>query len=96
MLPSTEALFLHWQRSCWVIHMWEQADRNTMTLEPITHHGWNITDEKLTVVWDTPQNIQAVRDSEAVVKRLQTCNWLHHWEMWLQENEPTLLRRMRV
>ena len=73
MLPSTEALFLHWQRSCWVIHMWEQADRNTMTLEPITHHGWNITDEKLTVVWDTPQNIQAVRDRVKLLLRGCKC-----------------------
>ena len=73
MLPSTEALFLHWQRSCWVIHMWEQADRNTMTFEPITHHGWNITDEKLTVLWDTPQNMQAVRDRVKLLLRGCKC-----------------------
>jgi len=42
--------------------MWEQADRDTMTLQPITQHGWTVTDEKLTVVWDTPENLQAVRD----------------------------------
>ena len=29
MIPSDEALLLH---SCWVVHMWQQADRNTMTL----------------------------------------------------------------
>lgn len=70
MLPSTEALL---QKSCWVIHMWEQADRDTMTLQPITQHGWTVTDEKLTVVWDTPENLQAVRDRVKLLLRGCKC-----------------------
>lgn len=32
MIPSTEALFYHWKRTCWILHMWGQADENDMTL----------------------------------------------------------------
>ena len=66
-------MLLHWQRSCWVIHMWEQADRDTMTLQPITQHGWTVADEKLTVVWDTPENLQAVRDRVKLLLRGCKC-----------------------
>ena len=27
-IPSFAALELHWQRSCWVVHMWQQATSN--------------------------------------------------------------------
>ena len=29
MIPSSDALYLHWKRSCWISHMWQQADMNT-------------------------------------------------------------------
>ena len=28
MIPFTDALYLHWKRSCWIF-MWQQADKNT-------------------------------------------------------------------
>ena len=62
MIPSNEALYYHWKRSCWVLHMFRQADKNSMVLQPITEYGWTISDNKLTVVWDTPRNMQAIRD----------------------------------
>ena len=40
MVPSEDSLFLHWQRSFWVIGMWKQADMNTMVLKPMTEFGW--------------------------------------------------------
>ena len=43
MLPTTDALLLYWKRSCWVLHMWAQADRNTMALKPLTDYGLNLT-----------------------------------------------------
>ena len=61
MLPTTDALFLHWKRSCWVLHMWAQADRNTMDLKPLTEYGWNLTNNELKVTWDTEDNITKVR-----------------------------------
>ena len=62
MIPNIDALYRHWLRTCWVIHMWNQADKNTMTLLPITQYGWKLTDERLTVDWDSEENIQAVNE----------------------------------
>ena len=35
MVPSTDALYFHWKRTCWVLDMCGQADRNTMGLNPL-------------------------------------------------------------
>ena len=64
MIPSDEALLLHWRRTCWAIHMWGQADINTITLEPIIQHGWKISGppNSLSIIWDSQENIAQVRD----------------------------------
>ena len=62
MLPSTEALYYHWQRSCWVLHMWAQSDQNHMVLEPITAYGWRLENDTLRVIWDTEENMRSVRE----------------------------------
>ena len=51
--------------------MWNQADKNTMTL-PITQYGWKLTDERLTVDWDSEENIQTV--NERVAGLLKGCH----------------------
>ena len=61
MIPSTEALYYHWKRSCWVVHMWRQGDKNHMDLQPITEYGWSLINNKLTVLWDTVENMEAIR-----------------------------------
>ena len=61
MIPSTEALFLHWKRSCCVLHTWNQADKNTITLPDMEQFGWKITDNELTIVWDTEENIRNIQ-----------------------------------
>ena len=33
MLASNDALMLHWKRTCWILHMWNQADNNQMVLQ---------------------------------------------------------------
>ena len=30
MIPTDNALLFHWKRSCWVLHMWRQANKNEM------------------------------------------------------------------
>ena len=40
MVPSVDALWRHWKRSCWIAHMWKQADHNDMQLLPIMSYGW--------------------------------------------------------
>ena len=61
MIPSNDALYLHWQRSCWVINMWQQADHNSMALQPMTSYGWEVCNQELFIVWDTPENQAAIR-----------------------------------
>ena len=73
MTPSTDALYLHWQRSCWVLHMWRQADQNNMILEPITNWGWQLVENRLTIIWDTPENIAAIRDRVQLLLRGCKC-----------------------
>ena len=71
MIPSNAALYLHWKRTCWISHMWSQADINTMVLKPLTEYGWTLKDGKLTIVWDTEDNMKAVRQRVKVL--LQGC-----------------------
>ena len=72
-IPSDDALYLHWQRSCWVMDMWRQADQNTVTLKPITDYGWSLIDNTLTIIWDTSENIEAVRNRVKLLLRGCKC-----------------------
>ena len=60
--PSTDALWRHWKRSCWVIDMWKQADCQSMLLSPLTSYGWHETNGILSIDWDSLENQTAVRD----------------------------------
>ena len=62
MMPSTEALFFHWKRTCWILHMWAQSNKNTMVLKPITDYGWSLENDLLHITWDTQENMQIVRE----------------------------------
>ena len=73
MIPSNESLCFHWKRSCWILQMWRQSDKNTMVLQPITDYGWALNDSKLTVIWDTPTNMQAIRDRVNILLRGCKC-----------------------
>ena len=41
--------------------MWRQENQNSLTLHSITKYGWTLNDDKLSVVWDTPANLEAIR-----------------------------------
>ena len=60
-IPSYEALHYHWLRSCWVLHMWQQAESNVMLLAPLDCNGWTKNNETLEIFWDTAENIQKIR-----------------------------------
>ena len=62
MVASNDAFLFHWKRTCWVLHMWQQADQKTMSLEPIENYGWAITDNSLTILWGSEENITAIRE----------------------------------
>ncbi|CAC5392687.1 unnamed protein product [Mytilus coruscus] len=60
MMPNHEALKLHWMRCCWVFDYWSQSTSNTHTLSELSKSGWQITDNRLEIVWDTVLNFQKV------------------------------------
>ena len=62
MVPSTDALYRHWTRACWVIDMWAQAASNEIVLKPLLSYGWKMMDGKLTFDWDSELNIEKVRN----------------------------------
>ena len=62
-IPSFEALQYHWIRSCWVLHMWHQAQYGRPMLAPLDGNGWVREDGVLNIVWDSPENMQKVREA---------------------------------
>ena len=73
MLASNDALMLHWKRTCWILHMWNQADNNQMVLQPITEYGWNIKSDVLTIQWDTENNEASIRERVHLLTRGCKC-----------------------
>ena len=61
MVPSNDALMLHWKRSCWVVHMWREANRAQQVFKPLAGNGWEIVNGEIQVVWDSQENIEDVR-----------------------------------
>ena len=74
MVPTTEALLLHWKQSCWILHMWAQSQNNTMDLEPMTEYGWSLENNLLQVTWDTEENMKKVRERVSVLLRGCKCS----------------------
>ena len=73
MLPSTNALWRHWKRSCWVNQMWSQLEHNNMEVVPVTDYGWKIADGKLAIDWPI-ENTRAIQ--RRVEMRVQMWNGL--------------------
>ena len=69
MVPSTDALYRHWMRACWVIDMWHQASNNEMVVQPLVEYGWKLDGEMLTFDWDSSANMEAVRERVAGLTR---------------------------
>ena len=72
-------------RTCWVLHMWKQADSNIMDLKPMTEYGWMIEDDKVSIIWDQCTDNQ--RKGSCVAKGLQVRDGLCNWAMQLQKKE---------
>ena len=71
-IPSFAALELHWQRSCWVVHMWQQATSNDAVLAKLDGHGWVKGDGgSLEILWDSETNRKKVK--ERVLRLLKGC-----------------------
>ena len=57
MVPSTDALHQHWKRSCWVLDLWNQAEKNILNPKLLTEYGW-LKDGG--IVWDSDTNIKEI------------------------------------
>ena len=71
MLPSAGALELHWWRSLWVAHLWNQADKQHVEPNNIVESGWEIEEDtgQLKTVWDTPENIATITERVSLLTR---------------------------
>lgn len=45
----------------------------TQCLQPITNYGWDVSDSKLTMVWDTPENTQAIQNRVSLLLKGCKC-----------------------
>ena len=74
MVLSSGALFRHWKRSCWIIDMWHQADKNEMILRPLQGNGWKITDQAaLEIDWNSEEHVESVRHRVALLTKGCNC-----------------------
>ena len=73
MIPSAGALKRHWQRSCWVLHMWRQAQENEMKIESPIGSGWYNHNGKLAIEWDSDENMRTIRQRVALLLKGCTC-----------------------
>ena len=73
MIPSDDSLLLHRKRTCWVLHMWKQADMNTMILKPMKEYGWGVEDNRLSIIWDSHENVQMIRERVSVLLKGCKC-----------------------
>ena len=71
--PSNDALGLHWQRCCWVIDYWSQASMSYIIPLPITLYGWAIDNNTISVIWDSPENLQSIRNHVAFLTHGCSC-----------------------
>ena len=70
MIPSVTALQAHWLRSCWVLHLWQQAQSSNMVLATLHGNGWvKDMDGKLDVFWDTEDNMSKVKKRVQLLMR---------------------------
>ena len=72
-MPTADALRFHWQRSCWTAQVWSLSTEPFMDIPPFTSYGWATNDGKLSVVWDTPDNIAKVNHRVKLLKSGCAC-----------------------
>ncbi len=69
MIPALSTLELHWLRSWWVLHFWQQADSTSMTLSTLHDNGWvKDMDGKLSIFWDTETMF-------SIPSTISLCSW---------------------
>ncbi|XP_072051451.1 uncharacterized protein [Amphiura filiformis] len=67
-MPTPEALRFHWLRSCWTAQLWHQAGKSIVHVPDFTKYGWENHDNKVSIIWDTPENINKVKSFVKLLK----------------------------
>lgn len=77
LLPSDEALRLHWLRSCWVSSVWDSAKTDKFMYPDISKYGFKVSNvEGETVVgveWDTVENMRKIKENVLYLTRGCSC-----------------------
>ena len=71
--PSVDALWRHWQRTCWVFHMWSQAAQTHMTILELARCGWKVDEGRLEFDWESDKNRAAVQERVGLLFRGCSC-----------------------
>ena len=69
--PSFDALWCHWQKTCWV---WNTRLPVIMRLLDLTQYGWKIVDGKLECDWESVGNREAVRQQVGLLFQGCSCS----------------------
>ena len=74
MISSLEAFTYHWLRSCWILHLWQQALCNHTQLAPLHGHGW-MRDKggNRDIYWDTEENRYKVKSRVDLLMKGCSC-----------------------
>ena len=71
MMPSDDALHLHWKRVCWVVDMWRQANTHNLCLQPMTEYGWRLEND--TLIYDRDSEVNMAEIKQRVSMLLKGC-----------------------
>ena len=69
LIPSIEALRLHWMRSRWVLLYCRPTQCTHIQLPPLEKYGWKIEERSLVVEWDMEENIKSIQSCVALILR---------------------------
>ena len=74
VIPSSDALFRHWRRSCWVSSVWRQAASNHIVYPQLEDFGWRKPDSNTLVIdWDSEANLSKIKEQVALIRKGCSC-----------------------
>ena len=74
IIPSSDALFRHWRRSCWVSSVWRQAASNHIVYPQLEDFGWRKPDSNTLVIdWDSEANLSKIKERVALIRKGCSC-----------------------
>ncbi len=69
LMPSDAALEYHWQRCCWVSAVWQSSQQWVFMYPQITDYGWTDDTNGVQVKWDSPENVDQIKENVLYLTR---------------------------